>query len=138
MKTIRRRTSRRGLTITEVVVSLAIFSGLFTLVAQWFVLAAAQQIAAAEQRSASQTAANLTEQLFALPWEELTAESGESLAARATESAPEFECTATVTEVEPDSTGLQCKRIFVRVEHRRKRIPPMELIAWRHAAEESP
>lgn len=132
------RTSRRGLTITEMVVSLGILAGMCTLIAQWFVLTAVHQKRSEEQRHASQTASNLMEQVFALPWEQLTSEKTAALAANATETASGCECTATITDVEADSSGLQARRIHVRVVQDSGRIPPLELLAWRHAEEAEP
>ena len=131
------RTARRGMTITEMVVSLGMLSALCLLVGQWFVVAAAQQARCEEQLYASQTAGNLMEQLFALPWERLTKENSATLATRAGEAA-ECECAAEISDVPSEVSGLRCKRIHVRVGHHKGRIPPVELMAWRHAREDVP
>lgn len=132
------RTARRGLTITELVISLGMLSALCMLVAQWFVVAAAGQAHEQEQHFAVQTAANLMEQLFAQPWDDLTQENSDALAARALESATDYECAVEITDVPPDDSGLKGRRISLRVAHRAGRIPPVELMAWRHAREQQP
>jgi len=131
-----KRAAQRGVTITEIVISLGILSTLCLLVAQWFAVTAIQQARYEEQRYSSQTATNLMEQLFALSWDELTEEKGDGLAASAAEAAADYECSAEITDVPPDESGLRCKRISVRVAHRQQRIAPMELMAWRHARED--
>jgi type II secretory pathway pseudopilin PulG len=138
MKAIAMRTARRGMTITEMVVSLGMLSALCLLVGQWFVVAAAQQARCEEQRYASQTAGNLMEQLFALPWDNLTKENSDKLASRAGEAAAECDCTAEISDVPSEVSGLRCKRIYIRVGHHKGRIPPVELMAWRHAREDVP
>lgn len=130
------RTSRPGLTITELVVSLGMLSALCMLVAQWFVVTAAGQANEQEQRFAVQAAANLMEQLFAQRWDELTQENSDALAARAHESAADYECAVKVTDVLPDDSGLRGRRIYLRMAHRAGRIPPVELMAWRHARDQ--
>lgn len=132
------RNARRGLTITELVVSLGMLSALCMLVAQWFVVAAAGQAHEQEQHFAVRTAANLMEQLFAQSWDELTEENSDVLAARARKSTEEYECAVEITDVPPDDSGLRGKRIYLRVAHRAGRIPPVELMAWRHVREENP
>jgi type II secretory pathway pseudopilin PulG len=133
MMAISRRAARRGLTITELVISLGMLSSLCMLVAQWFVVTAAGQAREQEQHFAVQAAANLMEQLFAQPWDALTQDNSDALAARAFESATEYECAVKITDVPPDDAGLRGRRIYLRVAHRAGRIPPLELMAWRHA-----
>jgi type II secretory pathway pseudopilin PulG len=130
------RAARRGITITEVVVSLGMLSALGTLVAQWLVVTSAQQAREQEHRLAAQTATNLMEQLFAQPWDKLTQENSAALATLTIDSENEdLQCSVEITAVEPDETRLECKRIHVRVSHAAARFPPVDLMAWRHARE---
>lgn len=132
------RTARRGLTITELVISLGILSALCMLVAQWSVVTSVQQAREQEQRLAAQTATNVMEQLFAQPWDTLTQENSAALAARADSSDEDLRCSVEITAVAPDDSDLRSKRIHVRVAHEAERFPPVELMAWRHAREDGP
>ena len=122
----------------ELVVSLGVLSALCMLIAQWFAVAAAQQAREQEQRLAVQTAQNLMEQLYAQPWDALTQDNSAPLAAREVEAHADYQCEAEITDAAADDSGLKAKRIFVRVSHRARRFPAVELMAWRHAREEGP
>jgi type II secretory pathway pseudopilin PulG len=120
------------------VVSLGILSALCVLIAQWLVVASAQQAREQEQRLAVQTATNLMEQLFAEPWDRLTQEDCDAIAARMADSSESgLQCTVEITAAKPAPSGLVCKRIHVRVAHRAASFPPAELMAWRHAREDA-
>lgn len=138
MKAISLHTARRGLTITEMVISLGMLSALCMLVAQWLVVTTVQQAREQQQQFAARTATNVMEQLFAQPWDALTQENSAALAARTIESAEELQCTVEITAVDPDDSGLKGKRIHLRVAHRAERFPPVELMAWRHARGDAP
>jgi prepilin-type N-terminal cleavage/methylation domain-containing protein len=127
------KTVRCGLTITELVVALAILSALSLLIAQWCGVAAIQQAREQEERVALQLAENAMEQLYAQSWDELTQETSSALAARTVEAEPGYKSIVEITDIPADDSGLHAKRIWLRITHRAKRISLVELMAWRHA-----
>jgi prepilin-type N-terminal cleavage/methylation domain-containing protein len=129
---------RRGYTIMEMVVAMAMVAGLIASVGQLALLALSFERSSEAQRQTGQVAGNLLEHLTSLPAKELTAEraAAEAIAARQSD----LQVAATVREAtSADSASpLHTQQIEVVVIHDRYPAARTRLLGWKHARSSQP
>lgn len=137
---MRRRTlqasSRSGFTLVEMGVALFLFSVAFVAVVQLTLCVRHSQRKLWDQQVASESLANLAEEVRALPWDDLKAEklTEMSLSDMEKEQLPEAKLSVTVNELNEPIAGKQ-----IRLEiSQGKELPSEYLTVWRFRTEESP
>ncbi len=123
---------RRGFTLVEILVSVAMLATAMSLTVGLLGALAAERRAAERRLCAVQEVANLMERVSARPWGEVTPESLRtvSLSPRALQALPGAELTATVDDA---SAGPGGKRISLRLRWRDRAgtwTAPVRLSAW--------
>lgn len=126
-----------GFTVAELVVSMALVGVLLTLITQWFAVVSHQQSKFEQQRQATQIANNVMERVFALAWDELSADNAASIAKTYRESGL-FDCEATVESTANEAHPLQSRLIRVRVTSPHGSPVEVVFVAWRFAQEANP
>jgi prepilin-type N-terminal cleavage/methylation domain-containing protein len=130
---------QRAFTITESLVALVLLAAAAALMAQMLGSVAHQRRAADQQSLALQEAANLMEQLFAMPYAELTPERAADLTlselARHQLPGARLEIAVTPSADEPAAKEV---RVALRWLDRSGQYGvPLQLTAWRHQTERS-
>ena len=129
----------RGFTITESLVALVLLAAAAALMAQMLGGVAQQRRAADQQSLALQETANLMEQLFTMPYAELTPERAAELALseQARHQLPGARLEIAVTPG-ADEPGAKEVRVALRWLDRSGQYGvPLQLTAWRHQTERS-
>ncbi|HUE73290.1 MAG TPA: type II secretion system protein [Pirellulaceae bacterium] len=125
--------NRRGFSLTESVLALAVVSAATVLLAQILFAAANQQRVHEQRRVALAEVANRLEQASIVPWTELSKERLEpsSLSPAAQAVLPGAKLTATVSD---ESGELRSRRIRIELSWTNaagERLPPVTLACWR-------
>ena len=132
-------TTRRGVSLLELMVATMLLAAIMTVCLQMLTVTAAQHRALEDRQTAIREAANLMERLSAKAWDDLTAESVRDvqLSEQARRSLPdanlEIKLTSppiTSSDGEPDT-----KRIAVAVHWQQRAGEPrrhVQLVAWRY------
>ncbi len=135
----RGRSLQRGFTITECLVALVLLGAAAALLAQTLGGVAHQRRAADRQSLALQETANLMEQLFAIPYAELTpqraAELGLSELAR--QQLPGARLEVSVAPTSDDPSGKEVRVSLHWHDRSGRNGTPLQLTAWRHERERS-
>ncbi len=133
-----RRSASGGLAVIEAIVGLVISLAVLATMAHLLALAASQRRVTEQRAVAVREAGNLMEQVMARPWTELASEKlgqlalSESCRQRLPDARLRVEATA---EGEPASA----QQIRIRIDWQDRagqRVEPVQLVAWRYAAEE--
>ena len=130
---------KRGLTIVECTLALAITAAATALFAQILVAASAQRRVAEQRRIALVEVANALEKTSLLTWDEITHERLEQLPLSAAAAIlPEAELAAIVSDEPGPPRGRRIRLELSWTNAAGERQPPVALVRWRFAKEESP
>ena len=130
---------RRGITIVECTLALAITAVAAALFAQILVATAAQRRVAEQRRIALAEVANALEQTSLLAWDEITPQRLEQLPlSSAAEILPQAELAAIVSDEPGPPRGRRIRIELSWTNAAGVRQPPMALARWRFAEEEAP
>ena len=124
---------RRGATVTEATIAIAIAAAVLAGVAQLMALASHQRRISERRAMAVREAGNLMENLMSRPWAEVTSEklAAIELSDECSENLPDARLQV---EVSSEGDDDQVKRIDVQIDWRNtanQRGEPVRLVAWR-------
>ena len=131
--------TRRGTSMVECTLALAITAVAMALFAQILVAAAAQRRIAEQRRIALTEVANRLEQASLLAWDEITQERLEQLPlSAAAEILPEAELAAIVSDEPGTPRGRRIRIELSWTNAAGQRQPPVSLTYWRFGKEDAP
>jgi len=137
---MKRRSSRRGMTLVEVLASLVILGAAMAALLQLVALAAQQRRGMNERRLALQEAANQAERIALLPWDQTSPEKltgwqpSEDLLA----AIPTAQCSVAVTEEPGAPRGRRIRLEVGWTNSVQQPVEPVTLTVWRFAEEVAP
>lgn len=129
-----KRYRRSGVSMAEMIVTVAITMLVMVSGMQLITLASRQGTAIENHRLAALEAGNIMEQVMCLPWEEVTAESLSSLPLSET-CRQALPAASLHVAVDPDGTNQDLRRITVQLDwavNSAHRGQPVRLVAWRY------
>jgi len=130
---------RRGATVTEATIAIAIAAAVLAGVAQLVALASNQRRISERRATAVREVGNLMENLMSRPWAEITPEklAAVELSNECSENLPDARLQV---EVSSEGEGDEAKRIDIQIDWRNtanQRGEPVRLVAWRFSDEEA-
>ena len=131
-------TIRRGFTVIEVSLALAVLLAASILLTQFLVASSQQRKLADQRRLALEELSNRLERVMAAKWEDVSAAAieGQELSQAVQENLPAAKLTATVTD-EPGGPSGKRVRLEISWEQHGQRVTPIGLTGWKFPPREA-